>query len=71
MLGNYIEPTSDATIAGLGKYIEGSTAKVVVSVYSGHSLKYKEFKNQNREQLFHFETTVYAFRNLIFYYSAI
>lgn len=41
LMGNYIEPTSAATIAGLKQYITNNNAKIVVSLFSGHGLKSK------------------------------
>jgi threonine synthase len=38
-LGNYIEYTSAATIAGIEKYIAQSNDQIIVSLYSGHGLK--------------------------------
>jgi len=38
--GFYIEPTSAATVAGINKYLEGSTPdEVIVSTFTGHGLK--------------------------------
>jgi len=42
-MGFYIEPTSAATIAGLGKYLESSQPdEIIVSVFTGHGLKTTE-----------------------------
>jgi threonine synthase len=42
-MGFYIEPTSAATIAGLGKYLESSHPdEIIVSVFTGHGLKTTE-----------------------------
>ncbi len=43
LLGNYIEPTSAATIAGVQKYLSNfdSTNELIVSLFSGHGLKSK------------------------------
>jgi threonine synthase len=38
--GFYIEPTAAATIAGLKKYIAMSLDETIVSLFSGHGLKY-------------------------------
>ncbi len=40
-IGNYIEPTSAATIAGLKQYIKNNDDELVVSLFSGHGLKSK------------------------------
>lgn len=40
-MGNYIEPTSAATIAGLKQYIKNNNDELVVSLFSGHGLKSK------------------------------
>ncbi len=45
-MGNYIEPTSAATIAGLEKYILGSFDEIIVSLFSGHGLKSKSIIEQ-------------------------
>ena len=45
-MGNYIEPTSAATIAGLEKYIQGSLDQTIVSLFSGHGLKSKSLMEQ-------------------------
>ncbi|MCF8428611.1 MAG: threonine synthase [Bacteroidia bacterium] len=45
-MGNYIEPTSAATIAGLEKYIVGSFDETIVSLFSGHGLKSKSLIEQ-------------------------
>lgn len=41
LMGNYIEPTSAATIAGLENYFTTSFDETIVSLYSGHGLKSK------------------------------
>jgi threonine synthase len=41
--GFYVEPTSAATTAGLGKYLEISDPdEIIVSVFTGHGLKTTE-----------------------------
>jgi len=45
-MGNYIEPTSAATIAGLEKYVLSSFDQIIVSLFSGHGLKSKSLFEQ-------------------------